>query len=110
MKERLRRWWDRYEAWIAPCAMFMFLVSGIQVGIWIGTAQENENHVSQVHELNRKIDEKDQIIQVKDKRLAELEQKTVSGEVIEAVRAAAQAAKSSAESARQLSDGKTNPE
>lgn len=102
MKERLRRWWDKYEMWIAPCAMFMFLISGIQVGIWIGVAQENEQHVTQVWQLNNKIAEKDEIIETKDKRLAELEQKTVSGEVIEAVKAAA--AQSSAESAKQLSE------
>lgn len=106
MKERLRRWWDKYEMWLAPGAMLMFLISGVQLGIWIGVAKENEQHVTQVWQLSEKLDQKDKIIQAKDLQLKKMQESPFNGEVIEAVKAAAQAAQSSAESAKQLSEQK----
>jgi hypothetical protein len=69
MHRKLKIFWDRYEGWAAPAAMFFFLLTGLQIGAEIGSSRTQLLNAETIKGMQVQLESKDDVIADKDARL-----------------------------------------
>lgn len=95
MNSRVKVFWEKHEAWVAPIAMVLFLWSGVQLGIPIGESRGQAASVQQIADLNASIT-------LKDERLREMQNLQLKDKdaLVDAVKQSVSAASDSAAAAK----------
>lgn len=92
MNSKFKEIWNKYEAWSAPMAMFLFLLAGMGIGEKIAEANLAVKHNDAIQSLNA-------VIADKDKRLREYRDIQLSnqGTVVDLAKSAADSSAKSAQ-------------
>jgi len=110
MNRKIAAFWNKYEAWVAPLAMALFLWAGLVIGLRWGASEQAAISADTISKLNEVIVAKDDrlrklqgdTVEAKDTAIAAKDEtikvtKDAASQAAEVAKAAAEAAKVTAE-------------